>query len=70
MGTWVRSSHCESAACVEVDWGKSSYCDSNSCVEVVDREDVVLMRDSKDPDGPVLQFTKHQWREFIRFLKE
>lgn len=51
-------------------WIRSSHCDSNACVEVADQEDVVLMRNSKDPDGPVLRFTRDQWREFVQSLKD
>lgn len=70
MEKWIRSNHCGGGECVEVVWRQSRHCDSSACVEVTDQEGVVLMRDSKDPDGPVLQFTKEQWQEFIRFLKE
>lgn len=51
-------------------WVRSSRCDTSACVEVGHAEDEVLMRDSKDPDGPVLRFTKDQWRQFIQSLKD
>ncbi len=54
MATWVRSSHCDTGTCVEV-----TYTDNE-----------VLMRDSKDPDGPVLRFAKGQWHEFVQSLKD
>ena len=41
----------------------------NNCVEVadnlVDELDVVLVRDSKDRNGPVLSFTRAEWTAFI-----
>jgi len=46
-------------------WIKSRRCDSNGCVEVMDKEDVVLVRNSQDPDGPVVEFTAEEWREFV-----
>ena len=70
MGTWTRSSYCESNACVEVTWNKSSYCRNATCVEIGHTEDEVLMRDSKDPEGPVLRFTRSQWQEFVQSLKD
>ena len=54
-------------------WRKSSYSSSNggNCVEVaaVARSGsarVVAVRDSKDPDGPVLAFTHAEWQAFVR----
>ena len=31
---------------------------------------LILMRDSKDPDGPVLAFTEDEWRAFIAGVKD
>ena len=47
-------------------WRKSSYSIGNgACVEVA-VPGAVLVRDSKDPDGPVLSVTPAKWREFLR----
>ena len=35
------------------------------CVEVADLGDRFAVRDSKNPDGPVLVFTPHEWRCFL-----
>ena len=54
-------------------WRKSSYSGRNggTCVEVrvvpgakEGSDYVITMRDSKDPDGPVLTFTPDEWRAF------
>ena len=53
-------------------WHKSSYSGNNGgdCVEVADNlRDVVAVRDSKDPEGPVLLFSPGQWRAFAAGLK-
>jgi Domain of unknown function (DUF397) len=63
---WKRSSYSMgNGDCVEVDaaWRKSSYSEANGCVEVA-RPGPVLVRDSKDPDGPVLSFTPGEWAAF------
>ncbi len=31
---------------------------------------LILMRDSKNPDGPVLAFTEAEWRAFIAGVKD
>jgi hypothetical protein len=48
-------------------WIKSSLSFSNSnCVEVASLAgDGIGVRDSKDPKGPVLQFTSGEWRAFL-----
>ncbi|MEW1861611.1 MULTISPECIES: DUF397 domain-containing protein [unclassified Streptomyces] len=55
-----------------VEWRKSSYSNGSggNCVEVGDGNPAVLpVRDSKDPEGPVLTFTPAAWTSFVRALK-
>jgi hypothetical protein len=49
-------------------WRKSSHSGGNGgdCIEVAPtRRDVVAVRDSKDPSGPVLLFPGEAWRSFV-----
>ena len=48
-------------------WVKSSLSYSNgNCVEVASLPDGEIgVRDSKNPDGPVLRFTPDEWRAFV-----
>jgi hypothetical protein len=47
-------------------WRKSSHSGgSDQCVEVVRDGDHMLVRDSKDPAGPVLSYTEGEWRAFV-----
>lgn len=46
-------------------WRKSQRCDTNACVEVALIGADVALRDSKDPDGPVLRFTRQEWDAFV-----
>ncbi|WP_078865916.1 DUF397 domain-containing protein [Streptomyces sp. NRRL S-1448] len=55
-----------------ITWRKSSYSDGgdNNCVEVADGfSGVVPVRDSKDPDSPVLCFPAAAWSSFIQTVK-
>lgn len=55
-----------------VTWRKSSYTGSNggNCVEVAELpDDRLAVRDSKDPDGPKLTFTRDEWRTFTAAVK-
>ncbi|WP_030177458.1 DUF397 domain-containing protein [Spirillospora albida] len=49
-------------------WRKSSYSTSNggNCVELADVSGAVAVRDSKDPDGPVLLLTRAALRSAVK----
>ena len=51
-------------------WRKSRWSSGGTgCVEFAVVTDVVGVRDSKDPAGPVLPFERHDWRHFIEAVK-
>jgi hypothetical protein len=47
------------------DWKKSPYSGEASCVEVKSTGDAFLVRDTKNPDGPVLEFTNPEFMAFV-----
>jgi hypothetical protein len=79
---FVKSSFCALSSCVEVGWShscadcncvevgfmKSSHSGAN-CVEVDSGAEEILVRDSKDPDGPVLRFTREEWDAFTAGIR-
>jgi hypothetical protein len=53
----------------QVTWRKSSYtAEQGQCVELASTGDMV--RDSKDPEGPVLVFSQKRLAAFIGGLKQ
>lgn len=65
------------------DWHKASHStDGSNCVEVTVTYDtsgvphkqgsgkLYLMRDSKNPDGPVLAFTEAEWEAFVLGVRD
>ncbi|MEU9831153.1 DUF397 domain-containing protein [Streptosporangium sp. NPDC048047] len=80
---WRKSSqsNANGGQCVEVGvWRKSSLSGGNggSCVEAASAVDssleaqfdgLFLLRDSKDPDGPVLSFSSGEWNAFLAIIK-
>ena len=54
----------------EINWRKSTYSRSNgNCVEVGTGQTLVAVRDSKDPDGPVIDVSPRAWTEFTEHVK-
>jgi len=47
-------------------WVKTQYSGSNGqCVEVASATGKIAIRDSKDPDGPILVYTVGEFRAFL-----
>lgn len=50
-------------------WFKSQRSGNGNCVEVsttlLPTQDVVLLRDSKNPDSAPFRFTRAEWKAFI-----
>jgi Domain of unknown function (DUF397) len=50
-------------------WRKSSHSEAGNCVEVAYSADSVFVRDSKDPTGPVLCFSRLEWAALVSVMK-
>lgn len=53
----------------ELVWRRSSACDDSTCVEVAGTSNVVMVRDSMDPGGKVLVFSRPEWGTFLRYVR-
>lgn len=61
---WHVSSFCNNSACVTVAWRKSSTSNpSGNSVVVLDDPciDTVYVSDDKDPDTPILAYSRDEW---------
>ncbi|WP_399885867.1 DUF397 domain-containing protein [Streptomyces sp. BBFR51] len=51
-----------------LDWQKSTYSgDGSNCVEIATTPAAILVRDSKDPDGPRLALRPATWADFAPY---
>jgi hypothetical protein len=50
-------------------WRTSTFSDGLQCVEVAAFGDQVAVRHSKDPDGPILHFTRGEMLAFLQGTK-
>jgi uncharacterized protein DUF397 len=54
----------------DLGWRTSTYSREQYCVEVAAMDDDVVMRNSKDPDGPALRLTRPEFRAFIHSAQQ
>lgn len=47
------------------EWRRANGDDSEGSVEVAFVDDLIGLRNSAEPDGPVLVFTKDEWDAFV-----
>ena len=52
-------------------WRKSTYSNGSggNCVEVADLPNGRAVRDSKHPEGPILEFTRERWQAFVQGIQ-
>lgn len=51
-------------------WRTSTYSNNGgNCVQVANSQPAVLVRDSKNPDGPTLTFLAANWRAFAHQIQ-
>lgn len=46
-------------------WRKSRRCESGACVEFAALGRDAAIRDSTDPHGPILRFSREEWATFL-----
>jgi hypothetical protein len=57
------------SAAEDLEWRVSSTCDSGECVKVARSGGYVLIGNTSRPDGPIVEFTTAEWRQFLAGAK-
>jgi hypothetical protein len=53
-----------------LEWRKARRSANNgACVELAPAAEQILIRDSKDQDGPVMAYSQYSWRLFVASVK-
>ena len=50
-------------------WKKSTRSNEGNCVEVATPPEAVMVRDTKDRQGPTLSFTADRWTGFVHAIR-
>jgi predicted secreted Zn-dependent protease len=51
-------------------WRTAHSCDGGACVEVAADQNIILIRSSRQPGGPLLEYTPEEWHEFVSGIKK
>jgi len=52
-----------------LNWRKSTQSNSGGCLEAAAADGMVFLRDSKRPDGPIMQISGPAWLVFVAELR-
>jgi hypothetical protein len=58
-----------SKGAVQAAFRRSSFCGTSECIEVAQRNGVIVLRDSTQPRGSMLNYAPKDWRSFVRRIK-
>ena len=51
-------------------WLRAKGCESSNCIEISREGDLVLLRNSSNPEGPVLMATPTEWAVFADAVRQ
>jgi predicted secreted Zn-dependent protease len=51
-------------------WLTALNCDGGACVQVAADQNTILIRNSRQPDGPLIEYTPEEWHEFVSGIKK
>jgi predicted secreted Zn-dependent protease len=51
-------------------WHTALSCDGGACVQVAVDDHSILIGNSRQPGGPVLEYTRDEWHEFVGGIKK
>ena len=53
-----------------ITWHTALSCESGACVEVAANQNTILIRNSRQPDGPLIEYTSEEWHAFVSGVKK
>jgi predicted secreted Zn-dependent protease len=51
-------------------WLTALSCNGGACVQVATDQNSILIRNSRQPDGPLVEYTPEEWHEFVSGVKK
>jgi metallophosphoesterase superfamily enzyme len=54
----------------DLAWRVARNCNGGNCVRVASSRDIILIGDSKHPEGPALSYSREEFAAFVRGIRE
>jgi uncharacterized protein DUF397 len=54
----------------ELSWIVALACNGGACIRVASQGDQIVIGDSKNPKGPVLTYSRDEWKAFANGIRE
>jgi hypothetical protein len=54
----------------QLAWQTARRCDGGACVQVARYREMIVVGDTKNPDGPLLCYARDRWQEFLDNAKK
>jgi hypothetical protein len=53
-----------------LSWRVARKCDGGSCIRVASSADMIVIGDSKNPDGLLLSYSRSEWAAFVEGVRQ
>jgi hypothetical protein len=54
----------------DLNWNVALACNGGACIRVAPQGNQILIGDSKNPDGPVLTYSRSEWHVFVNGIRQ
>jgi Domain of unknown function (DUF397) len=54
----------------ELHWRVALACNGGECIQVAPQGGEIIIGDSKKPNGPVLTYSRSEWRAFVDGIRQ
>jgi predicted secreted Zn-dependent protease len=54
----------------DFSWRVARKCNAGNCVRVAASGDMIVIGDSKSPEGPVLTYSHSEWNTFVEGVRQ
>jgi hypothetical protein len=53
-----------------LSWRVARNCNGGNCIRVAPSADMIVIGDSKNPDGPLLSYSRAEWAAFVEGVRQ
>ena len=54
----------------QLSWRTALRCNGGDCVRIAPSGEMIVIGDSKNPDGPFLKYSRAEWKTFVEGIRQ